>query len=182
MLGCGVSCVLAMAIPAVCAGSEPSTPPSGERLDVRSEKLQAAFTFGDDSAICERLAHGAMDWAVPGAAAGPCLAQGGTEMLGLDAKQLFKLVSRTFGRTARGGPEVFTTWKRPNGVVLDWQVRGIPDVGVLEFQAALKKRNLRGYLAIKGVDFIVQHAFWDRPDVTKGEYESLAVSYRSHRY
>jgi hypothetical protein len=55
-------------------------------------------------------------------------------------------------------------------------------VNNLGYQAALKERNLRGYLAIKGVGFVVQHAFWDRPDITKGEYDSLAVSYRSHRY
>jgi hypothetical protein len=55
-------------------------------------------------------------------------------------------------------------------------------VNNLEYQAALKERSLRGYLAIKGVDYLVQHAFWDRPDVTKGEYDSLSVSYRSHRY
>jgi hypothetical protein len=55
-------------------------------------------------------------------------------------------------------------------------------VNNLEYQAALRERNLAGYLAIKGVDYLVQHAFWDRPDVTSGEYDSLAVSYRSHRY
>jgi hypothetical protein len=55
-------------------------------------------------------------------------------------------------------------------------------VNNLEYQAALKERSLRGYLAIKGVGFIVQHAFWDRPDITKGEYDALTVSYRSHRY
>jgi hypothetical protein len=55
-------------------------------------------------------------------------------------------------------------------------------VNNLEYQAALRERNLRAYLAIKGVDYLVQHAFWDRPDVTRGEYDSLAVSYRSHRY
>ncbi len=55
-------------------------------------------------------------------------------------------------------------------------------VNNLEYQAALKERDLRGYLAIKGVDYLVQHAFWDRPDITKGEYDTLAVSYRSRRY
>jgi len=55
-------------------------------------------------------------------------------------------------------------------------------VNNLEYQAALREKNLRGYLAIKGVDFLVQHAFWDRPDVTKGEYDSLSVSYRSRRF
>jgi hypothetical protein len=55
-------------------------------------------------------------------------------------------------------------------------------VNNLEYQAALRERNLRGYLAIKGVGFVVQHAFWDRPDVTKGEYEVLSTGYRSHLY
>jgi hypothetical protein len=55
-------------------------------------------------------------------------------------------------------------------------------VNNLEYQAALREKNLRAYLAIRGVGFIVQHAFWNRPDVTKGEYDSLAVSYRSHLY
>jgi hypothetical protein len=55
-------------------------------------------------------------------------------------------------------------------------------VNNLEYQAALREKSLRGYLALKGVDFLVQHALWDRPDVTKGEYDSLSVSFRSRRY
>jgi hypothetical protein len=55
-------------------------------------------------------------------------------------------------------------------------------VNNLEYQAALREKSLRAYLAIKGVDYLVQHAFWERPDVTAGTYDSLAVSYRSHRY
>lgn len=51
-----------------------------------------------------------------------------------------------------------------------------------EYQAALRERSLRGYLAIKGVRYFVQHAFWDRPDVVAGTYDSYTVGLWSHLY
>jgi hypothetical protein len=55
-------------------------------------------------------------------------------------------------------------------------------VNNLEYQAALEERNLKGYLSIKGVRFIAQHAFWDRPDITSGKYDSYTMTYEGHRY
>lgn len=55
-------------------------------------------------------------------------------------------------------------------------------VNNLEYQAALRERSLAPYLAIHGVRFIVQHAFWYRPDVLAGNYASYSMSYRSHLY
>jgi len=55
-------------------------------------------------------------------------------------------------------------------------------VNNLEYQAALKERSIKAYLTIKGVRFIAQHAFWDRPDITSGNYDSYAMTYESHRY
>jgi hypothetical protein len=51
-----------------------------------------------------------------------------------------------------------------------------------EYQAALRERNLKGYLAIKGVRYFVQHAFWDRPDIVSGAYDSYTVGFWSHLY
>ena len=51
-----------------------------------------------------------------------------------------------------------------------------------EYQAALRERSLRGYLVIKGVRYIVQHAFWDRPDILSGAYDSYTVGLWSHLY
>jgi hypothetical protein len=55
-------------------------------------------------------------------------------------------------------------------------------VNNLEYQAALRERSLNRYLAVKGVRFIVQHAFWERPDIISGEYDSYEISYRSRLY
>ena len=55
-------------------------------------------------------------------------------------------------------------------------------VNNLEYQAALKEHNIRGYLMIKGARFIAQHAFWNRPDISSGNYDSYAMRYQSHRY
>jgi hypothetical protein len=55
-------------------------------------------------------------------------------------------------------------------------------VNNLELQAALREKNLRGYLMVKGVRYVVQHAFWRRPDIISGDYDSCAMSYTSHRY
>ncbi|HVO77177.1 MAG TPA: hypothetical protein VMT60_04260 [Candidatus Bathyarchaeia archaeon] len=55
-------------------------------------------------------------------------------------------------------------------------------VNNLEYQAALRTKSLESYLAIKGVRYYVQHAFWDRPDVSSGDYDSYAVSFWSHRF
>jgi hypothetical protein len=51
-----------------------------------------------------------------------------------------------------------------------------------EYQAALRERSLKEYLVIKGVRFFVQHAFWDRPDVVSGSYDSYTVGLWSHLY
>ena len=55
-------------------------------------------------------------------------------------------------------------------------------VNNLEYQAVLRERNLHGYLAVKGVGYVVQHAFWDSPDVVSGNYDTYTMSYRSHLY
>jgi hypothetical protein len=51
-----------------------------------------------------------------------------------------------------------------------------------EYQAALRERSLRGYLTIKGVRYFVQHAFWDRPGIVSGAYDSYSVGFWSHLY
>ncbi|MDD4857332.1 MAG: hypothetical protein PHD74_04405 [Candidatus Krumholzibacteria bacterium] len=51
-----------------------------------------------------------------------------------------------------------------------------------EYQAALREKNLNGYLAVKGVRFIVQHAFWNRPDIISGDYDAYEISYRSRLF
>ena len=55
-------------------------------------------------------------------------------------------------------------------------------VNNLEYQAALRERSLAAYLAIHRVGYIVQHAFWDRPDILTGSYDSFSMSYRSRLY
>lgn len=52
-------------------------------------------------------------------------------------------------------------------------------VNNFEFQDALDKRRLTRYLSGLGLDYLVQHAFTDRDDVTAGEYEDVVMRYRS---
>ncbi len=55
-------------------------------------------------------------------------------------------------------------------------------VNGLDLQRALRDKALARYLARLGVRYIVQHAFWDRPDIVAGDYGELRMSFRSRLY
>jgi len=55
-------------------------------------------------------------------------------------------------------------------------------VNNLAYQRALRDRELGRYLARRGAGYIVQHAFWNDPDVLSGAYDEYRMSYRSHLY
>ena len=55
-------------------------------------------------------------------------------------------------------------------------------VNSFEFQEVLKDKKLNEYLEQNSVKFIVQHALWDREDVTNGSYDSIDLNFISHKY
>lgn len=55
-------------------------------------------------------------------------------------------------------------------------------VNNFDYQEVLKEKKLNDYLKLNKVKYIVQHALWNRPDVTDGKYDSLELKYNSHRY
>ena len=55
-------------------------------------------------------------------------------------------------------------------------------VNNFEFQDVLKNKSLNSYLKENRVRYIVQHALWNRTDITSGDYDSLSVNYVSHKY
>lgn len=59
-------------------------------------------------------------------------------------------------------------------------------VNNMEYQEALRRQQLNRYLAERGVDYLVQHAFWTNPSqnraVLSGDYEYLEIPYRSQLY
>jgi hypothetical protein len=52
----------------------------------------------------------------------------------------------------------------------------------LEYQAALRDKRLAEYLRARHVRFIVQHAFWRRPDILSGDYDTYVMNYPSRLY
>ena len=55
-------------------------------------------------------------------------------------------------------------------------------VNNFEYQEVLKNKSLNSYLKENRVRYIIQHALWNRSDVTRGDYDSLSVNYVSHKY
>ncbi|HMS32698.1 MAG TPA: glycosyltransferase family 39 protein [Ignavibacteria bacterium] len=55
-------------------------------------------------------------------------------------------------------------------------------VNNFDYQEVLRKKDLNTYLKDNAVKYIVQHAVWDRDDITTGEYDSLSINYFSHKY
>ena len=55
-------------------------------------------------------------------------------------------------------------------------------VNDLAFQEALKEQRLGKYLTDNGLDYLIQHAFTDREDITVGTYDQITLRYRSHFY
>ena len=55
-------------------------------------------------------------------------------------------------------------------------------VNSFEFQEVLRNKKLNEYLKSNNAGFIVQHAVWGREDVTDGNYDSLNLNYKSHKY
>jgi hypothetical protein len=50
------------------------------------------------------------------------------------------------------------------------------------YQEALKEQRLARYLSDNGLDYLVQHAFTDRDDITDGIYDNFALRYHSYMY
>lgn len=55
-------------------------------------------------------------------------------------------------------------------------------VNDFKYQEVLRSKRLNEYLKENKVNYLVQHALWNRPDVTEGNYDSLELTYTSHRY
>ncbi len=55
-------------------------------------------------------------------------------------------------------------------------------VNNFEYQEILNSRNLNDYLQKNKVKYYVQHAIWNRDDVTDGNYDTLNVRFVSHKY
>jgi len=55
-------------------------------------------------------------------------------------------------------------------------------VNNFEYQEVLKDKLLNDYLTKNRVKYIVQHALWNRSDITSGDYENLSLKYFSHKY
>jgi hypothetical protein len=55
-------------------------------------------------------------------------------------------------------------------------------VNGLAYQRALRDKALKEYLAGLGVGYLVQHAFWERPDVLAGSYGELRMRFHSRLY
>ena len=55
-------------------------------------------------------------------------------------------------------------------------------VNNFDYQDVLRKKELNSYLKDNEVKYIVQHAVWDRNDITTGKYDSLSINYFSHKY
>jgi len=55
-------------------------------------------------------------------------------------------------------------------------------VNNFEYQEVLRNKLLKEYLMENRVKYIVQHALWNRSDITGGDYDSLSVKYFSHKY
>ncbi|MEZ4823136.1 MAG: hypothetical protein R2942_12255 [Ignavibacteria bacterium] len=55
-------------------------------------------------------------------------------------------------------------------------------VNSFEFQEILKDGKLNEYLRRHNLKYIVQHAVWERDDITDGEYDSIDLNFISHKY
>jgi len=55
-------------------------------------------------------------------------------------------------------------------------------VNNLDYQDVLRDRKLNDYFKRMGVQYLVQHALWDRNDVNTGDYEVTSIRYYSHKY
>ena len=51
-----------------------------------------------------------------------------------------------------------------------------------EYQEAIRERKVNAYLAGMHVDYLVQHAFWDRDDINDGTYAFFPATYTSRLY
>jgi hypothetical protein len=48
-------------------------------------------------------------------------------------------------------------------------------VNNFEYQEILKEKHLNAYLKNNKVKYFVQHAVWDREDITSGNYDTLEI-------
>lgn len=55
-------------------------------------------------------------------------------------------------------------------------------VNNFEYQEVLKEKHLNEYLERKKVNYFVQHAIWDKENITSGNYDTLNVNFFSHKY
>ena len=58
----------------------------------------------------------------------------------------------------------------------------LASVNNFEYQEIIKDKVLNQYLKINKVKYIVQHAIWNREDITDGNYDSLKMNIVSHKY
>ncbi|HMR39831.1 MAG TPA: glycosyltransferase family 39 protein [Ignavibacteria bacterium] len=55
-------------------------------------------------------------------------------------------------------------------------------VNSFEFQEIIKNGKLNEYFKRHNLKYIAQHAIWERDDITEGDYETIEMSFISHRY
>ena len=55
-------------------------------------------------------------------------------------------------------------------------------VNNFDYQEVIKNKSLNKYLKDNNVKYIVQHALWERNDITTGNYDTLELNFPSHRY
>jgi len=55
-------------------------------------------------------------------------------------------------------------------------------VNNFDYQGVLRDKLLNDYLTDNRVKYIVQHASWNRSEITSGDYDTLSLKYFSHKY
>ncbi|MEO8447620.1 MAG: hypothetical protein ABI528_09005 [bacterium] len=55
-------------------------------------------------------------------------------------------------------------------------------VNNFEYQEILRNKNLNEYLKKHNVRFYINHAIWNRDDITDGKYDTLLIKIPSHKY
>lgn len=123
-------------------------------LQIEQDKLICAFSNSGNVVSLQKLANRntGFNWAAPGSAAGVYLAQGGSAISG--GMSISRQSSR---KTTQGGDELLTQWKRPDGLDIDWTVRSLPGVSVMEYDAKLRNTSPKVIKELTGFGPLALH-------------------------
>jgi hypothetical protein len=117
--------------------------PSAEKTTLRNDGIEAQFSRHGNALHGARIINRATgyDWLKHGTPAGVFLVQGETKIAGFDDDTGLVFQNRQRSANKQGGQDDVMTWKRADGLAVNWTARSFAKTSTVEFRAILRNRG-----------------------------------------